>query len=172
MHLGGSLEEIVASEEAATGGEHAERPFILLVQPTLFDVSRAPEGKHTAWAYCHVPHGSTHDMSGAIEAQVERFAPGFSRRSRALGDGPGGGRAPHPNYVGGDINGGVQDLRQLFTRPVARLVPYSTPVSGLFICCRPRLPGGVHACAATGRRRPPSTRWALALPNLDVVNVE
>ena len=146
VHLGGTLEEIAASEAAATGGKHTARPFVLLVQPTLFDPSRAPEGKHTAWAYCHVPNGSTRDMSDAIEAQVERFAPGF--REAIIGRsamGPAEIERRNPNYVGGDINGGVQDLRQLFTRPVARRMPYSTPVPGLFICSSATPPGGgVH----------------------------
>jgi phytoene dehydrogenase-like protein len=146
VHVCGTLEEIASSEEAAARGEHSERPFVLLVQPSLFDHARAPKGKHTAWAYCHVPNGSTRDMTEAIETQVERFAPGFkdliAGRS-ALG--PAAVEARNPNYVGGDINGGVQDLRQLITRPVARLVPYSTPVEGLYICSSATPPGGgVH----------------------------
>jgi phytoene dehydrogenase-like protein len=146
VHLGGSLEEIEASEEAATRGEHSDRPYVLLVQPTLFDASRAPEGMHTAWAYCHVPHGSTRDMTTTIEAQVERFAPGFSgliagRHAMDCAE----VERRNPNLVGGDINGGVQDLRQLFARPVARAVPYATPESGLFLCSSSTPPGGgVH----------------------------
>ncbi|HEV2874096.1 MAG TPA: NAD(P)/FAD-dependent oxidoreductase [Thermoleophilaceae bacterium] len=146
VHLGGTLDEIVASEEAAVHGRHHERPFVLLVQPTQFDPTRAPEGKHAGWAYCHVPSGSTRDMTDAIEAQVERFAPGFrdliAARS-AMGSAEVERR--NANYVGGDINGGAQDLRQLFTRPVARPVPYSTPLPGLFICSSSTPPGGgVH----------------------------
>ena len=146
VHVGGTLEQIAASEQAAVGGELSERPFVLLVQPSLFDDTRAPDGKHTAWAYCHVPHGSTRDMTQAIEAQVERFAPGFkgliaARSSMDAAE----VEQRNPNYVGGDINGGVQDLRQLFTRPVARPVPYSTPVDGLYICSSSTPPGGgVH----------------------------
>ena len=146
VHVGGTLEQIAASEEAAVRGEHCERPFVLLVQPSLFDDTRAPAGKQTAWTYCHVPHGSTRDMTEAIETQVERFAPGF----RDLIAGRSAMHAAeverrNPNYVGGDINGGVQDLRQLFTRPVARPVPYSTPVDGLYICSSSTPPGGgVH----------------------------
>ncbi len=146
VHLGGSLEEIEASEEAATRGEHSDRPYVLLVQPTLFDASRAPEGMHTAWAYCHVPHGSTRDMTTTIEAQVERFAPGFSgliagRHAMDCAE----VERRNPNYVGGDINGGVQDLRQLFARPVLRPVPYATPEPGLFLCSSSTPPGGgVH----------------------------
>jgi phytoene dehydrogenase-like protein len=146
VHLGGTLEQIVASEQAAVRGEHCERPFVLLVQPSLFDDSRAPAGKHTAWAYCHVPHGSTRDMTEAIEAQVERFAPGFRDliAARSALDAA-GVEHRNPNCVGGDINGGVQDIRQLFTRPVARPVPYSTPVEGLYICSSSTPPGGgVH----------------------------
>ena len=146
VHLGGTLDEIVASEEAAVKGRHHDRPFVLLVQPSLFDPSRAPEGKHTAWAYCHVPSGSTRDMTDAIESQVERFAPGFRDlvAARSAMDSAEVERR-NPNYVGGDINGGAQDLRQLWTRPVARPVPYSTPVPGLFICSSSTPPGGgVH----------------------------
>jgi phytoene dehydrogenase-like protein len=146
VHLGGTLEEIAASEEAAARGEHHERPFVLLVQPTLFDPSRAPAGGHTAWAYCHVPNGSTRDMTGAIEAQVERFAPGFRDRilARSAMDSAEVERR-NPNYVGGDINGGLESLAQLFARPVARPVPYSTPLPGVFLCSSSTPPGGgVH----------------------------
>ena len=146
VHLCGTLDELVASEDAATRGEHHERPFVLLVQPSLFDPTRAPEGKHTAWAYCHVPSGSTRDMTGRIESQIERFAPGFRDRILAKNAmGPADLERVNANLVGGDINGGVMDFRQLFTRPVARPVPYSTPVPGLFICSSSTPPGGgVH----------------------------
>lgn len=146
VHVGGTLEEIAASEEAATSGRQHDRPFVLLVQPSLFDPTRAPAGKHTAWAYSHVPHGSQRDMTDAIEAQVERFAPGFrdliaGRRAMDSAE----VERRNPNYVGGDINGGVQDLRQLFTRPVARPVPYSTPIDGVYLCSSSTPPGGgVH----------------------------
>jgi phytoene dehydrogenase-like protein len=146
VHLGGTLDEIAASEEAAVRGRHSDRPYVLLVQPTLFDPTRAPEGKHTAWAYCHVPHGSTRDMTEAIESQVERFAPGFRDLilGRSVMDSAEVERR-NRNYVGGDINGGVQDLRQLFTRPVPRLDPYSTPLRGLYLCSSSTPPGGgVH----------------------------
>jgi phytoene dehydrogenase-like protein len=146
VHLGGKLEAIAASEDAVCGGGHSERPFVILVQASLFDGARAPAGKHTAWAYCHVPSGSTRDMTTEIEAQVERFAPGFAERilERSV-MGPAEVERRNPNYVGGDINGGVQDLRQLFARPVARAVPYTTPVPGLFICSSSTPPGGgVH----------------------------
>jgi len=145
-HLGGTLDEIAAAERAVWSGEHPDRPFVLLAQPSLFDLTRAPEGKHTVWAYCHVPNGSTFDMSDRIEAQIERFAPGFRDRvlARSIRTAIDMERY-NPNYVGGDINGGVQDLRQLFTRPVARLVPYSTPAKGVYICSSSTPPGGgVH----------------------------
>jgi len=146
VHLGGTLDEIAASEAAVARGEHPERPFVLLVQPSPFDASRAPVGRHTAWAYCHVPNGSTFDMRARIEAQIERFAPGF--RDLVLARSvltPARLQDMNANYVGGDINGGAQDLGQMFTRPVARRVPYSTPVRGLYICSSSTPPGGgVH----------------------------
>lgn len=146
IHVGGMFEEIVASEEAMWHGDHAERPFVLLAQQSLFDPSRAPRGQHTAWAYCHVANGSTADMTERIEMQIERFAPGF--RDRVLGRHvftPAMLERHNPNYIGGDINGGVQDVRQLFTRPMARLVPYATPIKGLYICSSSTPPGGgVH----------------------------
>jgi phytoene dehydrogenase-like protein len=146
VHLGGTLAEIAASEAAPERGEHAERPFVLLAQQSLFDPSRAPDGKHTAWAYCHVPHGSAVDMTDRIEMQIERFAPGF--RDRVIGRhamGPAELQRYNANYVGGDINGGIQDVRQLFTRPVARVVPYSTPLPGVYLCSSATPPGGgVH----------------------------
>ena len=126
------------------------------MQPSLFDPTRAPAGKHTAWAYCHVPNGSTRDMTEAIEAQVERFAPGFKDLIAARSAmGPAEVERRNPNYVGGDINGGVQDLRQLFTRPVARAVPYSTPVEGLTSARPPRRRAAAcMACAGTSRPAP------------------
>lgn len=146
VHIGGTLEEIAAAEREVWRGDHPAKPYVLLAQQSLFDPSRAPDGKHTAWAYCHVPNGSKKDVSAQIEAQVERFAPGFGERILT--------RHVHsaekmelynPNYVGGDINGGVQDLRQLYTRPVPRLNPYSTPLKGVYICSSSTPPGGgVH----------------------------
>ena len=146
VHVGGTLDEIAAAEKMVWQGDHPERPYVLVAQQSLFDDARAPAGKHTAWAYCHVPNGSTLDMTGAITAQIERFAPGFrdlilAKHSRTAME----MEQYNPNYVGGDINGGVQDLRQLFTRPVARPVPYSTPVKGLYLCSSSTPPGGgVH----------------------------
>jgi phytoene dehydrogenase-like protein len=146
VHLGGTLDEIAAGEAAVGRGEHPERPFILLAQQSLFDPTRAPEGKHTVWAYCHVPNGSTFDMTERIEAQIERFAPGF--RDRILAKTAAGSAELerwNPNLVGGDINGGYMDLRQLLTRPMPRPNPYSTPARGLYICSSSTPPGGgVH----------------------------
>jgi len=146
VHLGGTLDEIAAGEAAVGRGEHPERPFVLVVQQSQFDDSRAPAGKHTGYAYCHVPAGSTVDLTDVVERQMERFAPGFRDRILArhvmrTAD----VQADNPNYVGGAINGGVTDLAQFFTRPVARLDPYSTPNPRLFICSASTPPGGgVH----------------------------
>jgi phytoene dehydrogenase-like protein len=146
VHIGNTLAEIAASEQQIWDGGHPEKPFVLLTQQSLFDSSRAPEGKHTGWAYCHVPNGSTMDMTKAIEKQVERFAPGF--RDLIL--------AKHtmntaqveeynPNYIGGDISGGAIDLGQLFTRPALRWSPYRTSAKGMYICSSSTPPGGgVH----------------------------
>jgi phytoene dehydrogenase-like protein len=146
VHIGGTLDELAESEAAVWEGRTHERPFVLAAQQSLFDDSRAPDGKHTLWAYCHVPNGSSDDMTERIEAQIERFAPGFrdvivERSAR----GPAEIERENENYIGGDINGGVQDLLQLYTRPVIRLDPYSTPVEGLYICSSSTPPGGgVH----------------------------
>lgn len=146
VHLAGSLDDVADSERAVHAGQLARAPFVILVQPTLFDPSRAPAGKHTAWAYCHVPHGSAVDASSAIEAQIERFAPGF--RDAILGRSAMNAHDVErydPNYVGGDINGGLSDLGQLFFRPMMRADPYATPVPGLFLCSSSTPPGGgVH----------------------------
>ncbi len=146
VHLGATLEEIVASEREPWRGGISERPFVLLAQQSLFDPSRAPAGKHTAWAYCHVPNGSRFDMTQRIEAQVERFAPGF--RELVIGRsamGPAEMEAHNPNYIGGDINGGAADLRQTLARPALQLSPYATPLPGVFLCSASTPPGGgVH----------------------------
>jgi phytoene dehydrogenase-like protein len=146
VHVGGSLPEIAASERAMWRGEHAARPFLIVVQQSLFDPSRAPEGRHTGYAYCHVPHGSTVDMTARIEAQIERFAPGFRDRILARHTlAPADLERANPNYVGGAITGGAADLTQLFTRPVARLDPYSTPNPRVWLCSASTPPGGgVH----------------------------
>jgi phytoene dehydrogenase-like protein len=146
IHIGNTFSEIAAAEEATSSGQHPERPFVLLAQQSLFDSSRAPEGKHTAWAYCHVPNGSTVDRTEAIERQVERFAPGF--RDRILDRhtmNTAQMEVYNPNYVGGDINGGIIDIRQLYTRPVISLSPYRTSAKGVYICSSSTPPGGgVH----------------------------
>ena len=142
VHVGGTFEEIAASERSPG----AERPYVLLTQPSLFDDSRAPAGKHTAWAYCHVSNGSTEDMTERVEAQVERFAPGFRDLILARSStGPADFEQRNRNIVGGDINGGLMDLRQLFFRPVRKLVPYRTPLRGVYLCSSSTPPGGgVH----------------------------
>lgn len=143
VHLGGSLDEIAMSEHEVSRDRHSERPFVILVQPTLFDATRAPQGKHVAWAYCHVPNGSLRDMTGAIEAQVERFAPGFKDVIR--------GRSKlntkqlesiEPNCLGGDISGGGNNLLQLLARPRPGAAAYSTPDPSLFLCSASTPPGG------------------------------
>jgi phytoene dehydrogenase-like protein len=146
IHLGGTLEEIAASERAPEAGETSDRPFVLLAQPTMFDPSRAPEGRHTAWAYCHVPNGSTVDMTDAIEGQIERAAPGFGELVLARNAmAPADLERRNANLVGGDIAGGANDLRQLIARPALRAVPYSTPLDGVYLCSASTPPGGgVH----------------------------
>ena len=146
VHVGGTIEEVCAAERAAARGEHADRPFVLVAQQSLCDATRAPEGQHTLWGYCHVPSGSTIDMTEKIEAQIERFAPGF--RDLILARhvlNTDGFAARNPNYIGGDIAGGSLDLAQMFTRPTMRRVPYSTPNERIFICSASSPPGaGVH----------------------------
>jgi phytoene dehydrogenase-like protein len=146
VHVGGTLEEIARSEADANAGRINEAPFVLVAQQSHFDRTRAPEGHHTGWAYCHVPNGSDVDMTGRIERQIERFAPGFRdtilerhvRPPRAL-------EAHNPNLVGGDIGGGANTLRQVMFRPVPRWNPYATSNSRLFICSSSTPPGaGVH----------------------------
>ena len=160
VHVGGTFEEVAAAEQAAWAGEMTDKPFVLVAQPSLDDPTRAPQGRHVAWAYCHVPHGSKESRLEVINAQIERFAPGF--RDCIL--------AAHTmncaemesynaNYIGGDVIGGVTDLFQLFTRPVARLNPYTTPNEKIFICSASAPPGGgVHGmcgfwAAETVRKR-------------------
>jgi phytoene dehydrogenase-like protein len=154
IHLGGSLEEIAASEAAAWNGEHARRPFVLIVQPSLFDDSRAPIGKHTLWGYCHVPNGSASNMTENIETQIERFAPGFRDcvLARTIAP-PAELERRNANLVGGDINGGAPDIRQLFLRPNRKL--YSTSEKGLYLCSASTPPGGgVHGmCGYFAARR-------------------
>lgn len=146
VHLGNTLEEIVRYEQQVGNGKRGEKPFVLLAQQSLFDPTRAPEGKHTAWAYCHVPHGDDRDMTDALESQIERYAPGFrdvikarhATNASAL-------EQYNPNYIGGDINGGIQDVLQLYSRPVAAVSPYRTSASDIYICSSSTPPGGgVH----------------------------
>jgi len=149
VHLGGTLPEIADNERATAQGQHPSRPFVLLAQQSQFDATRAPAGKHTAWGYCHVPNGSTQDMTDAIERQVERFAPGFRERILARHTfSPAQLEEYNPNYVGGDINGGLLDITQLFTRPALRASPYRTSRRGLYLCSSATPPGGgVHGMA-------------------------
>lgn len=144
VHIGGTIEEVAASEDAMRHGHHAERPFILLAQPTLFDPSRAPEGGHVAWAYCHLPNSSTFDMLPRLEAQIERFAPGFREcvlERRVFS--PAALEAMDANLIGGDIGGGAVDLRQFLFRPTRR--HYATSASDIYLCSSSTPPGGgVH----------------------------
>jgi phytoene dehydrogenase-like protein len=156
VHIGGALREIAAGEQLIADGGHPDKPFVLLAQQSLFDSTRAPTGKHTAWAYCHVPNGSMKDMTGIIERQVERFAPGF--RERIIGRHTFNTQqleSYNPNYIGGDINGGIIDIGQLFTRPVLRRSPYRTSAKGIYICSSSTPPGGgVHGmCGYHSARR-------------------
>jgi phytoene dehydrogenase-like protein len=146
VHLGGTLEEVAASEAAPARGEVHDRPFVLFVQPTLFDPSRAPAGRHIGWAYCHVPHGCAMNLTDHIERQVERFAPGFRERILARSViTPADFERRNANLVGGDISGGMMDLRQVFARPVPSLTPYRTPLRGVYLCSASTPPGGgVH----------------------------
>lgn len=146
VHLGGTFEEIARSERDVWEGKHPERPFVLFAQQSVFDDTRAPLGQHTGWAYCHVPNGSTQDMTKAITAQVERFAPGFQDtvlathtfNTMAM-------ERYNPNYIGGDINGGVVNIAQLFNRPALRFSPYRTSAKGIYLCSASTPPGGgVH----------------------------
>ncbi|HWV64260.1 NAD(P)/FAD-dependent oxidoreductase [Chitinophaga sp.] len=145
VHLGGTFEEIALSEQQAYSGIISQAPYVLVSQQSLFD-ERAPAGKHTAWAYCHVPNGAGADMTDIIERQIERFAPGF--RDLILAKHTMNAQQMelyNPNYVGGDINGGIIDIRQLYTRPACRISPYRTSAKGIYICSSATPPGGgVH----------------------------
>jgi phytoene dehydrogenase-like protein len=167
VHVGGTLEEVAAAERAVWRGEHPERPFTVLAQPTLFDPTRAPNGKHIAWAYCHVPNGSVLDMTERIEAQVERFAPGFRERILARAAMTTADLERHDeNLVGGDIAGGAQTLRQVIGRPLLRVDPYATPADGMYLCSSSTPPGGgvhgmcgYHAARSALRKSPtPATK--------------
>ena len=146
VHLGGTFEEIAAAEAEVHAGRHPDRPYVLLAQQSQFDATRAPAGRHTAWAYCHVPNGSTVDRTAAIESQIERFAPGFRDlvAARHTIDAP-AMEAYNANYLGGDITGGLTDLRQFVARPTLSLHPWSTPIEGVYLCSASTPPGpGVH----------------------------
>ncbi|MGH3442981.1 MAG: phytoene desaturase family protein, partial [Nitriliruptorales bacterium] len=168
VHLGGTMAEIAASELAVAQGRHHERPYLIVSQQSLFDETRAPRGQHTLWAYCHVPNGSEVDMTDRIEAQIERYAPGFrdtvlARHIMSSSD----LERHNPNCIGGDINGGVQDLFQFFNRPAGLVAPYRTAMAGVYLCSSSTPPGGgVHGmcgCHAArlalrdlGANRPPN----------------
>jgi phytoene dehydrogenase-like protein len=151
VHVGGSMESIALSEREAWQNKYPEIPFVILAQPTLFDDTRTPHGRHIAWAYCHIPNGFTGDMTAQIEAQIERFAPGFrdiilarsTMNTTEL-------ETNNPNLVGGDITGGAQVMSQIFTRPVLRWDPYTTPLGNVYLCSASTPPGaGVHGmCGA------------------------
>lgn len=146
VHVGGTFDEVAAAERTVTRGGHPERPFLLLAQHSLFDDTRAPKGKHTAWTYCHVPNGSTVDMTSRIEQQIERFAPGFRETvlERHVTT-PAGLQQQNPNLVGGDVNGGSAHLLQLLARPLPLPNPYRTPLKGVYLCSSSTPPGGgVH----------------------------
>jgi len=155
VHLCGTLEEVERSEAEVNAGRHAERPFCLIAQPGVVDPSRAPEGQQTLWGYCHVPAGSTTDMTEAIEAQIERFAPGFkdlilARSTMTAVD----MEAHNPNYIGGDINAGISNLRQTIFRPTPRWNPYRTALKGVYLCSASTPPGGgVHGMCGLGAAR-------------------
>jgi phytoene dehydrogenase-like protein len=160
VHLGGTHEEIAASARNAGPGDPPKNPVLIVCPQSELDSTRAPEGKHTGYAYCHVPHGYDGDASQAIEQQIERFAPGFRDliRTRFIMR-PRDFQALNPNYVGGAITGGAATASQLFTRPVARLDPYSTPNPRLFLCSASTPPGGgvhgmcgYHAARSAARR--------------------
>lgn len=146
VHLGGTFDEIAQSEKVIAEGKHSDHPFVLIAQQSLFDKNRTPDNKETLWAYCHVPNGSTKDMTDIIEKQIERFAPGFKdvideKRTMNTRD----FEEYNENYIGGDINGGRQDITQLFSRPVSFIHPYATPADGIYFCSSSTPPGGgVH----------------------------
>ncbi len=163
VHVGGTFDEVARSEAAVRDGRHADRPFVLVAQPSVVDLTRAPEGRHTLWAYCHVPNGSDVDMSERMELQIERFAPGFrdrvlARSVRTAAE----AEAHNPNLLGGDINGGAATLRQTVFRPVPRWNPYRTPLEGVYLCSASTPPGGgVHGmCGVWAARTALADRFA------------
>lgn len=154
IHLGGTIEELAAAEQQTSDGNQSNNPYVLLAQQSIFDPTRAPKGKHTLWGYCHVPNGSKQNMTDIIEKQVERFAPGF--RDRIIGRHTMNTEQIeeyNPNYIGGDINGGIIDIQQLFTRPVISRSPYRTSAKGYISAHPQRLPGAVYtACVVIGQQ--------------------
>jgi phytoene dehydrogenase-like protein len=152
VHVGGTFEEVALSEADVAAGRHPERPFCIVVQPSIVDATRAPDGQATLWGYCHVPNGSTVDMTSRIEDQIERFAPGFkdlilARSTMTAMD----GQRHNPNYAGGDINGGLGNLRQTIFRPTLRWNTYRTGTRGLYLCSASTPPGGgVHGMCGVG----------------------
>jgi phytoene dehydrogenase-like protein len=168
VHIGNSFQEIAEGEKQSYNRLVAKKPFVLLAQPSISDPTRAPEGKHTAWAYCHVPSGSVTDMTAIIEDQVERFAPGFKETILAKQTmNTVEVQAYNPNYIGGDINGGMMDLSQLYTRPALRLSPYRTSKKGLYICSSSTPPGGgVHGmCGYHAARQALSDVFNISIPH-------
>ena len=164
LHLGGTIEEVAISEKETAAGKLTEKPFVLLAQQSLFDAGRAPEGKQTLWGYCHVPHGSIADRTAAIENQIERFAPGFKDRILARHTfNTAEMEAYNPNYIGGDINGGMLDIWQLYTRPALRASPYRTSAKGIYICSSSTPPGGgVHGmCGWNAAKRALKDIWKI-----------
>ena len=159
MHLGGTLSDIERSERAPYLGEHPDRPYVLLAQQSLFDDTRAPEGQHTGWAYCHVPAGSTRDMTSTIEDMVEASAPGFKDTILATHKMDCADfESYNPNYISGDIAGGAADWDQLLTRPLVQANPYRTPNRRLYLCSASTPPGGgVHGMAGVNAVR--ALRW-------------
>lgn len=167
VHLGNSLQEIMKSEQDASRGIISQCPFVILAQPSLFDNTRAPHGKHTVWAYCHVPSRCKEDMTDIIEKQIERFAPGFKDciLARHIMP-PDEMEAYNPNYIGGDINGGIQNMKQLFMRPALRLSPYRTSARGIYICSSSTPPGGgIHGlCGYYAAKRALKDIFHISLP--------
>jgi phytoene dehydrogenase-like protein len=162
VHVGGTFEEVARGEAEVQAGRHPERPFVLVAQASVVDSTRAPDGQHTLWGYCHVPNGSSVDMTERMEAQIERFAPGFrdrivARTTRTAVQ----SEAYNPNFLGGDINGGAATLRQTAFRPVARWNPYRTPLEGVYLCSASTPPGGgVHGmCGFLAARSVLGTRF-------------
>jgi phytoene dehydrogenase-like protein len=144
--VGGSFEEVARAEASVSAGRHPDRPYVLVAQPSVVDPTRAPAGKHTLWGYCHVPNGSPLDVSEQIEAQIERFAPGFRDRILARSVRTAAqAEAYNPNLLGGDVGGGASTVRQTLCRPVPRWNPYRTPIDGVYLCSASTPPGGgVH----------------------------